>query len=301
MLASDTDVPVGSYSNVVPAGDIETLKAAIRKGGIVRLEQGDYPLIVSGHTVLNCGKSVRLIGEGSDLTRIITEKTLTASGTLCLCSAGTRVAFEGLTVAGPINLAEFACCLVIHLGGNGGRLVLDDAVLQGGHMAARIDPRDGAMDDAAMLLRDSVIASPRGIVQANAGTFDAMRTEFRNYGLVGSNKIHAAYLYPSVRGLLQRCGFAGNAGDGLDVHCYSPTSPTSGWLTISDGEFHGTGRGILTHPATRTQLVRCRLDGVSVEVQHGGALLTGCKLRDGTQVKGYPSNPGQWMFRDCES
>ncbi len=54
------------------------------------------------------------------------------------------------------------------------------------------------------------------------------RTQFSNYGLVGSNQRHAIYVYRPVVLTVDHCFFAGGLGDGFDIPIYSANGPWKG-------------------------------------------------------------------------
>ncbi len=303
---SAAEVSVLDYGAVANDGQDDTaaFRAAVQAGGVVRVPAGVYSLSISGRYALDCGKSVQLIGEGRDLTVLRCEDKLAADGCAVFFRPGTRGVLADLSIVGPTDTAGFACNVVLHYGGIGGSLKIDGCTISGGIVAVKVEEQQGRQDQPRLLVMDSAFDSPQPVMMLNSGYCDLLRTEFRGYGTAGSNKDHAIYVYPPVHLLVDRCVFAGNRGEGYDLHPWSSTVTGKGSVTVRDSEFRPspTGRGILTHPEGLTLIRGCRLGGTPIRVSKGGTVIAECTLAGKGQVTPWPYSPpgpGGWAFRDC--
>ncbi len=305
IAVSAAEVSVLDHSAVPDDGQDDTaaFRAAVQQGGIVRVPSGVYNLTVSGQTAVDCPRSVQLVGEGQDLSVLQAEDKLTAPGSMILFRPNTRGTVKGLSLIGPKDIGEFGTNAIVHYGGPGGSLRVENCLVTSGGTAVKLEELDGKQDRPTVLITDSELAARSCILAYNSGRVDCLRTEFRDYGVPDSNQYHAMYVYLPVSVLVDRCVFHGNLGRGLEVHPYSPKVPGKGSVTIEDCEFRpaADGQGILTHAETLTVIRGCRLGATAVLVRKGGAVISESSLRDRQQVRGYASEPGpgSWILRDC--
>lgn len=300
---------VRDYGAVPDDGQDDTVafQKALQQGGTVYVPAGTFQLSVGGRPSLfavTCPKSLKLVGEGRDRTRIATEQTLTATGNAFLFAASTQVELHDLTIQGPRELNGFYSVGIIHYGGSKGSLRIERCAIRGGHMAVRMEELNGKQESPQTSVLDSVLESPTCLLALNSGQCNVIRTEFRGYGTPGSNQTHAIYTYLPVSLLVDQCVFAGSAGLGFDLHIYSNWLPGTGRVEVRNSQFLGAGtRSILTHAETLTRINDCQLGMTVIQVRRGGALFVGCTLYSARYVVPwpyYPPGPGTWEFRNCQ-
>ncbi len=281
--------------------DTAAFQAAVNQGGTIRVPAGVYQIAVSGKTAINCSRSVRLLGEGRDRSIIRFESELTATGTGFLFRPDTLATVERLVIEGPEKTSKFACNLLVHYGGPLGVLRIDQCRLAGGTIAAKMEELGGKQEQPRMVVLDSLIQSPTGLLMLNSGCLDVARTEFKSYGTLGSNQAHAIYVYRPVSLIVNRCVFRGNVGEGFEIHSYSSAVSGKGGVVVCDSEFgeSALGRGILCHSETLTVIRGCRLGGTVIWTQKGGTIISESTLKSKSQAKPWPYNPGTPSFRDC--
>ncbi len=298
------EVSILDYGAVPDDGQDDTaaIQAAMQEGDVVRVPAGVYQLAVSGTTAVTCRRSVKIIGEGRSRSILRTEAELTAGGTAFTFAAGTQATIEGVAIEGPEKPGKLWCVLLVHYGGPGGLLRIDQSRLSGGTIGAKMEELGGAQQQPRMTVLDSLIQSPTGLLHLNSGYLDVVRTEFSKYGVEGSNQAHGVYCYRPVSLLVDRCVFHGGKGNAFDIQFYSLAVSGKGALTARDSEFRGSapGQGILTHPDSLTLIRGCRLGATAVWVRTPGTVIAETTLKSRAQVKPWPYGPGQATFRDCK-